>query len=55
MARQDDDDDDDIKTKIDNTLQSSKCRLCNDRDETINHILKEGDKLVQKEYKIRHN
>ena len=32
-----------------------KCRLCIDRDETINHIIKECSKLVQKEYKTRHN
>ena len=27
-----------FKTRIDNTQQNSKCRLCVDRDETINHI-----------------
>ena len=32
--------------------QNSKCRLCNDRDETINHI-SECSKLTQKEYKTR--
>ena len=26
-----------IKTRIDKTQQNSKCRLCGDRDETINH------------------
>ena len=26
-----------IKVKIDKTQQNSKCRLCGDRDETINH------------------
>ena len=30
-----------IKTRIDKTLQNSKCRLCGDRDETINHIISE--------------
>ena len=29
----------------------SKCRLCGDRDETINHIISECSKLTQKEYK----
>ena len=34
------------------TQQNSKCRLCGDRDETINHII---SKLAQKEYKTRHD
>ena len=37
------------------TQQNSKCRLCNDRDETINHIISECSKLAQKEYKARHD
>ena len=36
-----------VKPKIDKALQNSKCRLCDDRDETINHI-SECKKLVQK-------
>ena len=27
-----------IKVKINNTQQNSKCRLCNEKDETISHI-----------------
>ena len=30
-----------IKERIDKTQQNSKCRLCGDRDETINHIISE--------------
>ena len=41
-----------IKARIDKTQQNSKCRLCGDIDETINHII---SKSVQKEYKIRHD
>ena len=41
-----------IKAGIDNTQQSSKCRLCGDRDETTNHIISECSKLGQKEYKV---
>ena len=37
-----------------NTQQNSKCRLCGDRDETINHIISECSKLAQKEYNVRH-
>ena len=44
-----------IKARIDKTQQNSKCRLCGDRDETINHIISECSKLAQKEYKTRHN
>ena len=44
-----------IKTRIDKTLQNSKCRLCGDRDETINHIISECSKLAQKEYKTKHD
>ena len=45
----------DIKARIDKTQQNSKCRLCGDRDETINHIISECSKLAQKEYKTRHD
>ena len=44
-----------IKARIDKTQQNSKCRLCGDRDETINHIISECSKLAQKEYKERHD
>ena len=43
-----------IKARIDNTQQNSKCRLCGDRDETINHIISGCSKLARKEYKARH-
>ena len=39
--------------KIDKTQQNSKCRLCGDSEETINHIISECNKLAQKEYKTR--
>ena len=44
-----------IKARIDKTQQNSKCILCSDGDETINHIISEGSKLAQKEYKTRHD
>ena len=44
-----------IKARIDKTQQNSKCRLCGDRDETINHIISECSKLAQREYKTRHD
>ena len=44
-----------IKARIDKTQQNSKCRLCGDRDETINHIISERSTFAQKEYKTRHD
>ena len=43
-----------IKARINKTQQNSKCGLCSDRDDTINHI-SEGSKLAQKEYKTSHD
>ena len=43
-----------IKARIDKTQQNSKCRLCGNRDETINHM-SECSKLAQKEYKAKHD
>ena len=40
-----------FKARIDKTQQNSKCRLCSDRDETINHIISECSRLAKKEYK----
>ena len=44
-----------IKARIDKTQQNSKCRLCGDSDETINHIISKYRKLPQKESKARHD
>ena len=44
-----------IKARKDKTQQYSKCWLCGDRNETINHIISECSKLPQKEYKTRHH
>ena len=43
------------KARIDKTRQNSRCRLCDDRDEAINHIISECSKLALKEYKTRHD
>ena len=37
-----------IKARIDKIQQNSNCLLCGDRDETINHIIREGSKLAHK-------
>ena len=44
-----------IKAKIDKTQQNSKCKSCGDRDETINHIISECNKLEPNEYMTRHD
>ena len=44
-----------IKAKIDKNQQNSKCRLCGDRDDTINHIVSECSKLEHEEYKTRYD
>ena len=44
-----------IKARIDKIQQNSKCRLCDDSDETINHKISERSKLAQKGYKARHD
>ena len=46
---------DHIKPRIDKMQQNSKCRLCSDRDEAINHMISECSKLTQKEYEARHD
>ena len=43
-----------IKARIDKTQQNSKCTLCGDRDETINHIISECSRLTQV-YKTRND
>ena len=43
-----------IKVRIDKTQQNSKCRLCGNRGEMINHI-SEWSKLAQKQYQTRHD
>ena len=44
-----------IKARIDKTQQNNRCRLWGDRDETMNNIISECNKLTQKEYKYRHD
>ena len=35
--------------------QNSKCMLCGDRDETINHKISKCSKLAQQEYKSKYD
>ena len=44
-----------IKGKIDKSQEQTKCRMFSGADETINHIVSKCPKLIQREYKRRHN
>ena len=44
-----------VKARIDKTQQNNWCRLCGDRDETINRIRSESSKLAEKVYKTGHD
>ena len=42
-----------VQSKIDKIQQNSKCKLCGDRDKTIDLLISELGKLVQKDPKTR--
>ena len=44
-----------IKAKIDKQNVSPLCRLCGEKDETVNHVICECSKLAQNDYKKRHD
>ena len=44
-----------VKAKIDKSQGDSLCRVCRKVDESIDHIVSGCSKLVQKEYKRRHD
>ena len=44
-----------VKFNIDKSVDSPLCRLCEEKVETINHIISDCNKLAQKEYKRRHD
>ena len=44
-----------VKEKIDYTQWNSKCGWCEGRDETVNQIVSECSKHVQKKYKTRYD
>ena len=43
------------KNKIDKILENLLCRMCSERAETMQHIICQCKKLVQREYKRRHD
>jgi hypothetical protein len=43
------------KYHVHKTNESPKCRLCKDKDETVNHIIGECRTLAEKAYKKRHD
>ncbi len=44
-----------ICAKIDRTSTDSKCRLCKEKDETVDHLVSACSKIAQTDYKERHN
>ena len=44
-----------FKAKINGSQQSSKYSFYEERGEVVNHMISEGCKLAQKEYKTRHD
>ena len=44
-----------VKAKIDKGQRDSSCRVCRKVDESIDHIVSDCSKLVEKEYKRRHD
>ena len=41
-----------LKAIIDKTQQNSRCKLCGEGDETINHLISECSKLAPKETQL---
>ena len=44
-----------VKAKICKSQKDTLCRLCKKADETVHHVVSDCSKLVQKEYKRRHD
>ena len=43
------------ENKIDKTSENPLCRMCGEREETVQHIICECKQLAQREYKRRHD
>ena len=41
-----------FKARIDKTQQNRRCKLCGDRDETVDHIISKYSKLAQKSIRL---
>ena len=44
-----------IRAKIDKTTKDSKCRLCKEKEESVDHLASTCSKIAQTDYKERHN
>ena len=44
-----------IRAKIDKTTEDSKCRLCKEKEESVDHLVSTCSKIAQTDYKERHN
>ena len=44
-----------MKFHVDKTVESSLCRMCNEKGESVSHLLSECSKLAEREFKRRHD
>ena len=44
-----------IKAEIDKVTEDSKCRLCKEKDETVDHLISLCSKIALADYKEHHN
>ena len=44
-----------IRAKIDKTTEDSQCRLCKEKEESVDHLVSSCSKIAQTDYKERHN
>ena len=44
-----------VKFHVDKTVESSLCRMCNEKGESVSHLLSECSKLAEREFKRRHD
>ena len=43
-----------VKVKIDKILKNSKCHLCGEKTERVNHIINKSNKIAENEYNNRY-
>lgn len=44
-----------MKVKVERILNDAKCRFCKEKDNMIDHIISECNKITQSDYKNCHN
>ena len=44
-----------VKFHVDKTVESPLCRMCNEKSESVSHLVSECSKLAKRKYKRRHD